>query len=520
MDTIVEYVERELATFAEKPVNAVDSLMLSQLSYLRLGETFPACRTVRGTFMRHLFRAECFDSLYRGQRDEEFNYRLLAALAASPRFRDVQVTSYVNIRDEKREMQFSAETFVFGDDDIFVVFRGTDSTLVGWKENFNMASMFPIPAQAAAADYLDAQAAAHTGALYVGGHSKGGNLAEYAAFKCKAATQNRLVAVHDHDGPGFAVDIFSTPSFKRVASRIHKTVPQSSIVGMLFDSIDGYQVVMSNGLGIMQHDPFTWSVDIENDDFFHDDDITLSASRSDRVLGEWIGSMDESQRVKFTDTMFDALQASGAKSFESSNIVFDPATLAAFNALREADPESRDTVLDTLGSLAKFAVTPSAKNDPAEKLSPEKMLGMKGPGGRPLLVTASDYFSQLKDAVVRNAADEARGEGRGEGSHGKDAPEELRGEGVEGEGVAAAPDTSLLDRITKAQMDRDAAMSSCRKEHESPHRRAHVIQMPELGGAVKGRGETAKDSGNAGDETERGGAGAAKDEGGCDGDES
>lgn len=405
MDSIIEYAEQELAQADEKPVNAVDSLLLSQLSYLRLGEAFPACATERGMALRDLFRAESFDTLYRGQRDEEQNYRLLAALAASPRFRDVTVCDYVNVIDEEKQEQFSASTFVLPGDDAFVVFRGTDSTFIGWKENLNMSCSFPVPSQVDAAAYLDEQAGKHTGALYVGGHSKGGNLAEYAGFKCERQTQDRIKAVFDHDGPGFAVDVFSAPAFKRVAARIFKTVPQKSIVGMLFDSIEDYRIVVSNGIGVMQHDPFTWSVDIDASDFCLSDHLALSAQRNDEVLSGWINSQDKNHRQTFSDSLFDTLTKDGSTQFTNSNVLADPATLAALGSLFTGDAATRDSVMDTISSLVKFAVTPtpapSCKETGVGQDVPEEWKKAKLPDGRPFMMSAADYLEQVKSGMTK-----------------------------------------------------------------------------------------------------------------------
>ena len=167
-------------------------------------------------------------------------------MAASRRFSDLTLCAYVSRTDEETQTQFSALTALLPDKTAYIAFRGTDDTIVGWKEDFNLAFLPVVPAQRMAAEYLAAAAAAlPSHPLRVGGHSKGGNLAVYSAAKSSGEIQERIVAVHNNDGPGFAWDISETPGHKRIASRIHTILPQTSVVGMLMEHEKRYQVVHS-----------------------------------------------------------------------------------------------------------------------------------------------------------------------------------------------------------------------------------------------------------------------------------
>lgn len=237
---LIDYLERQLAPFEDVPFNPVDAAALSQLCMVRGEGAIPllpiteddgkqrASSRARGLKrfvqllhigaaddakpvaatvpLRDLLRAENFPTMFTGLNPEKIK-RNLFALAASPRFRAVKVGLYLSEFDPAREMQFAAMTFFYRDAFAFVGFRGTDESIVGWKEDFNMAYAMPVPAQDQASRYLATAAPYLPERIIVGGHSKGGNLAEYAALHAPADVQNRIVRVYNLDGPGFKEDV-------------------------------------------------------------------------------------------------------------------------------------------------------------------------------------------------------------------------------------------------------------------------------------------------------------------------
>lgn len=237
---LIDYLEQQLAPFEDVPFNPVDAAALSQLCMVRGEGAIPllpiteddgkqrASSRARGLKrfvqllhigaaddakpvaatvpLRDLLRAENFPTMFTGLNPEKIK-RNLFALAASPRFRAVEVGLYLSEFDPAREMQFAAMTFFYRDMFAFVGFRGTDESIVGWKEDFNMAYAMPVPAQDQASRYLAAAAPYLPERIIVGGHSKGGNLAEYAALHAPADVQNRIVRVYNLDGPGFKEDV-------------------------------------------------------------------------------------------------------------------------------------------------------------------------------------------------------------------------------------------------------------------------------------------------------------------------
>jgi len=359
MAGIIEYVQQELRTFEEEPFNEVDSLVLSQLAYLQLGCLVPYRGRRSSIPVSGLFRAEFFDSLLFQVRDREQNLALLTALCASPRFRSLRLCNFVDERDPVQEKQFVAVTLLLGSRSRYLAFRGTDADVVGWKEDFNMAFQSPVPAQRAAVEYVNFSARTSMDRLILGGHSKGGNLAAYSAIHCPRQVQNRMEAVYSHDGPGFKNDPRSEPGYLQVQEKIHKTMPQSAVVGMLLEHQENYSVVKSNRMGLLQHDPFSWQV--ENGRFVRLEEISAGARHMNDSLNRWLSTQSDSQREEFVNALFGLLDAFNIKNFAQDE--WDWQQLPAMlETLKNIDEETQKMLRHTLKELAKMSVQGLSKS--------------------------------------------------------------------------------------------------------------------------------------------------------------
>ena len=242
----------------------------------------------------------------------ELSYLPLLRLAAqTERFRDLRLFGYTHEYDEQSAKQFDALSFLVPDGTLFVAFMGTDTSLAGWKEDFNMSFLSAVPAQTRAVSYAVEMASLCPALpLRIGGHSKGGNLAAWAAIYLPAELQkDRLLSAYNNDGPGFARDMLDTPEYRRVADKLHTYIPESSIVGVLLEHAEDYAVIDSANRSIMQHEPLSWSV--VGTRFVHLGQRSQMGRLSDDVLREWIGSMTPAEREQFTDALFDVLSLSG-----------------------------------------------------------------------------------------------------------------------------------------------------------------------------------------------------------------
>lgn len=348
MKNIVEYAETEFSTFEEKPFSSVDSLILSQFSYINFDGVVPVLSAgSESVRIAQCLKAERFTSMLIETRDPKQNRSLLLALAANPRFRDIKMTCYVNEFDAVKEKQFSAVTYILPDNSVYIAYRGTDDSLVGWKEDFNMAFVYPVPSQVRALEYLLEISRLIPGMLILGGHSKGGNLAVYSAFACPASVQRRIQLVYDHDGPGFKNGVLDCEEYHQVEDRIQKTIPQSSLIGMLLEGHKKYTVVESSRVGVMQHDPFSWK--IEGDNFSTVEEVSDGARYMNRTIRDWVDGLSVEDREKFIELLFGVLDAGNAKTFSEITLEWKKNFSAIFAAIRETDPEMKKFV----GELTK-----------------------------------------------------------------------------------------------------------------------------------------------------------------------
>lgn len=277
---------------------------------------------------------------------------LFERAAASARFRDVYAAGFRNVVEEDAVTQFAAVTFILPDDSLFIAFRGTDDTLVGWREDFHLSFTKPVHAQQLAADYVGEMAAVYSGPIRTGGHSKGGNLAVYAAAFCPEHVRRRIVTAYSNDGPGFLTEIIESPEFREAEGKVVTFVPQSSVVGMLLGHNESYQVIESTEQnGILQHNPFSWV--IRGPSFVHLGGLSPDGQRHNETLAEWLEGITPEERRRFTDTVFGLLSSTGAKTVSdlSTDRLQKLGTLAkSYTAL---DKESRDNLNFFLRKLAE-----------------------------------------------------------------------------------------------------------------------------------------------------------------------
>ena len=411
MGNIVDYVRTDFRSFAEHPFTAVDSLVLSELSYIRFPLVVPVfgvAKSVDTVPVGALLCAEDFPSMFSSASQQVNSARLdlLVAVAESPRFRGMRVGEYAQRDDQAREQQFAAVTFDMGDCTgirstygsgglLYVAFRGTDGTLLGWKEDFNMAFRCPVPSQDAAADYvtsiLDRSAGVPGGeapGIMIGGHSKGGNMAVYAAVHAAdrdlrlmqrradesgdtqlpavTATANdssrdehtasryaaRIRRVFSHDGPGFPRRL-QTAAFDAMASRVSKTVPESSVVGMLMDDHLPYHVVKADAVGIMQHLGVSWQ--IQDGEFVTAPGLSATARFVGSTVNAWMLGIDPADRKRVLDQLYVIFSAPGYRSFGELADNWTTAVPSIVAATRQTDRDTRRLVAGVLAALPATA---------------------------------------------------------------------------------------------------------------------------------------------------------------------
>lgn len=314
MANAIDYIDwRGDLSFDVSPFNEVDNLLLCRLTSLDFTGIVP----VDG----EMPLAEAARLYFERYGDEDRRLGVLLApgsvtmvkrMLQSARFSRLVLADYENRVDERRELQFCAVTVLVPDSTAFVAFRGTDDTLVAWKEDFYMGSMRTVPAQEEAAAYLCRAAWRYEQPLRVGGHSKGGNLSVYAAMSAPEEVQARLLDVYNNDGPGFRDSVGGTEGYRRVKERIHTILPQYSLVGVLLKTDDDFEIVESCETGISAHNGFTWQV--KGRRFVRCADFPFRTRVFSEAMRGWTEDLSYDERRELTNLFFGALESTGART--------------------------------------------------------------------------------------------------------------------------------------------------------------------------------------------------------------
>ncbi len=309
MGNIVTYLqEHGSETLADRPFNDVDNLVLATLSYLDLTGIVPTVEQ-RGQVSMERAMNSAILLVKRSSGVGEMRPAFIKALGESARFGSAQLRNGCVVLDAESGTQFSALEIALPDGTSYVSFRGTDNSFVGWKEDFTMAYQV-MPSQVEAARYLD-RIMRLTRRYRVGGHSKGGTLAEYAVLKCNPLKRMRVIEVYNNDGPGLPTDVVDLADYDKVASRLTRIVPTFDVFGQVFQHSLPNKIVRSSEEGIMQHDSFSWLV--EDDHFVCTSELSPDCAFINRTLHDWIESLDLPGRRRFVEGFFDALERKGIR---------------------------------------------------------------------------------------------------------------------------------------------------------------------------------------------------------------
>ena len=361
MTDLFDYIEwRGDLPLTAVPLCDVDALLFARLSYMPFEGVVPTGfdheKPLPDAARQLLAKAQSSFVNFRTLEDK----RLLEKLLDAPRYQGLALCGYETEYDKENEEQFAALTIrlPLG---LCVAFRGTDGTLVGWKEDFNMSFADAVPAQRHAVEYLN-RAAALPGVLRLCGHSKGGNLAVYAAAFCEPDVQERIAAVRSFDGPGFQQAVTEREAFHRVIDRVRTYVPRASVIGLLLEHEEDYTVVESRGTGIAQHNVYLW--EIRRGGFHELENVSGGSQLIDQTLREWLAGMTLEQRERVFNGLFAALQASEAETFRE---VRDHGKMAALKAILAQDDDTKKETMSSLRILYQ-SLKKALPEDPLKEL--------------------------------------------------------------------------------------------------------------------------------------------------------
>lgn len=313
MKNLIDYIkEHKDLDVIESPFNIIDALILTNLIYLPQpsDEGIQFARPAScNKFIKNFLDCEpLYNRCVLPKQDKEF----AETLYNTKRFKSILISKLITNISEAKEEQFKAATFITIKGNIFISYCGTDITLVGWKENLNMSFEKATHGQEQAVKYLENVAKEFPeGKIFLGGHSKGGNLAMYAAIFASPEIQKRIELVFNFDGPGFTKEVLDTKNYQRVRNKIVSIVPYHSLVGMVFEHSDKIRIITSNGVGVLQHSPYTWKV--KNGNFVYVKQLSKSSMNSHVIIRELINSLTYEERKELVDSIYQVATTNNKK---------------------------------------------------------------------------------------------------------------------------------------------------------------------------------------------------------------
>lgn len=368
MPSIQDYLDWRGDVPATKDnINEVDNMIFCLLSYVnfeKVFETLPAGQsvTLREAAKEYFFTYDQSKAHPLGLIVPTDIITLFRRLAETPRYQSLVLGGYVNEVCTEREMQFSAITIHLPDGCIFVAFRGTDDTLVGWKEDLKLSYLDEVPSQTKAAAYLNAIPLQDDTLIYVGGHSKGGNLAVWGATHARPDVQAHIAHIYSNDGPGFSDTMLQSQAYLALADRITYLIPQSSLVGLLLSNDGKYQIVKSRSLGVFQHNGLSWEV--MGSRFVRQEKLTSRGVHTDTVVRDRIQGMNKDERRAFVEMFFEVLTATGATTLTELANGYPRNAIAMVKAFQSFEKEKKEMAVYLVSKL--FDIRPPLKKDTPE----------------------------------------------------------------------------------------------------------------------------------------------------------
>lgn len=364
MSNMVDYVNwRGDIPLTLENFNEIDKMVLSRFSYFRFqrinANDDDTIQTITSRLIQTL-------------KKEDYNiagdYDLTRALNRSQRFKNLKVTDYYEILDEDVQKQFAAICIHLPQNVIYVSYCGTDDTMVGWKEDFNLSFMTGVPSQKEGVTYLSKIAKKYPNSKFIlGGHSKGGNVAVYSAVFSKKDIRDKILEIINHDGPGFDDKVLELDSYKDVLNRIHTYIPQSSVFGRLLGHKEEYKIVKSNEKGIMQHDIYSWQV--MGTKIIQMDKTTNGSDFIDATMRNWLKDIPMEERRDVIDAIYKLVMTRNAKTWKEFNqkrYRNIGAVLKQYKNLSETDKEMIKDATTKLANAAKESIKINFKDETSE----------------------------------------------------------------------------------------------------------------------------------------------------------
>ena len=351
MANIFDYIQwRGDLSLSKDKFNEIDNLILSRFSYFPFDEIIKENEIVTIKELSERFKEKDISKMTILWEDD---IKLFPAMGLSKRFGELKATKYINKINTEQEKQFSAITIIMPDNTLYISYRGTDNTVVGWKEDLNMTFKSHIPSQIDAVKYLEEIAKEYPNKLRIGGHSKGGNLAVYAAAFASKKVKNRIINIYNNDGPGFNDEIIETKEYKEIIEKVNTYIPQDSIFGRLLNHKEKYTVVKSTQRGVMQHDLYSWQ--LLGIEFVYLKEVTNGSEFINKSIKDWLEQIDVEKREQVIDIIFQVINTTNAETLADLSTHWFLNAKIILSSYKNVEQENKKMILETLTALFKIA---------------------------------------------------------------------------------------------------------------------------------------------------------------------
>lgn len=321
MAQLIDYLEKvENLTFDQEPLNILDKVCINEIGYLTYEKWLTASDLKKPINLHDFAEGKELNPDYTFMVTKE-RVELAEAMVRSRRFAGLSLSNYRSVLDKEVEKQFAAMIFSLPELDYHqLVFRGTDDSVIGWKEDFQLTYSREIPAHRSAMIFLEDHLPNLSGRITVSGHSKGGNLALYSAVQSSPALREKISELLLLDSPGLMKSLLEKPSYQELKAKMTVIRPQDSVVGVMLYWDRPAQLVAAEGIGFAQHNALTWEVDLATNDFVYVDQPTDLSQRLEETFQEWIETLPNQQLKQVCDLVFDTILDSGIESLDDIGI--------------------------------------------------------------------------------------------------------------------------------------------------------------------------------------------------------
>ena len=345
MEDITKYIDiYGNYTFGEKQFNEIDNILFSLIVYLNF----------EGLFKNKITIEEISKLYFQKFNENKINsfssfhkkiVKLLKMMSTKTRFKNVEIYDYIKI---KENTQFGAMSFRFNKNELYISYEGTDSSLIGWKENFETSYKFPIKSQEESIKYINAVIKKKDKIIYIGGHSKGGNLAMCAGMYAKTEIKKKIKKIYNNDGPGFNIEQFNSKDWNNIQNKLITIAPEDSIVAYLLNHQNNIKIIKSTAKSIKQHDPTTWKCFGE---FFETGTRTETSKELENKIAKWVNNYDYAKREKFVSTIFNLIETSYSKVKTTSKTSQLSTFISIIKETTKLNKKEKEFIIDVIKTL-------------------------------------------------------------------------------------------------------------------------------------------------------------------------